>query len=651
MLECGSVYSMVLDYNMALMQFDKVSLEFGEQSILSDATFTVEEGERVCLIGRNGMGKTTLFNLITGNLQPDEGEIRYKNTLRISCLQQTLPSELDDTVYEHVNKGLASLQSHIDNYQQKIASANDNRKDLHDLDALQGLIEQGGGWKIDNQIETILTELQLPAEKKLRQLSGGWQRRVALGRALISQPELLLLDEPTNHLDLGAIQWLENRIFGFQGSILFITHDRAFMQRLATRILELDRGTLRSWPGSYRKYLSDKEKLLEEEARHNALFSKKLEQEEAWIRQGVKARRTRNEGRVRALKKMREEYVQRLKPQEKAKIHIEEGESSGRKIIELRNVSHGYEEKLLIEKFSLKILRGDRIGLIGNNGVGKSTLLKIILGELAPQSGTVKLGTNLQIAYFDQLRKTLDPDRTVVDIVGEGSEFIKIDGKDRHVIGYLKGFLFSPERARTRVGVLSGGECNRIILAKLFTRPSNLLVLDEPTNDLDIETLEILEERLCEYKGTLLVVSHDREFLDNVVTSTLVFEQGGKIQRYAGGYSDWLKQGKGLQEEDDQELVADNARAKTLAVPKSRTQKKLSYKLQLELDQLPERIDQIQEELEALQQQTNSTDFYSQPYDLIQSKLAMLAAKDRDLNELMQRWDELENMQTTAMEP
>jgi len=632
---------------MALLQFDDVSLEFGQQTILSHASFTLDEGERVCLIGRNGAGKSTLFNILTGNVQPDEGEIRYEKNLRISCLQQTLPSELDDTVYEHVNKGLSALQSSIDSYQLKLKTGS-SKAELRELEALQNHIEMGGGWKIDNQIERILTELQLPAERKLRELSGGWQRRVALGRALISQPELLLLDEPTNHLDLGAIQWLENRVFGFQGSILFITHDRAFMQRLATRILELDRGKLRSWPGSYKKYLSDKEKLLEEEARHNALFDKRLEQEEAWIRQGVKARRTRNEGRVRALEKMREEYTQRVKPQEKAKIHIEEGDSSGRKIIELRNIVHGYENKILINGVSLKILRGDRIGLVGNNGVGKSTLLRIILGELQPQAGSVKQGTNLQVAYFDQLRKNLDPESTVVEIVGEGSEFIKVDGKDRHIIGYLKGFLFSPERAMTKVGVLSGGECNRIILAKLFTRPSNLLVLDEPTNDLDIETLEILEQRLCEYNGTLLVVSHDREFLDNVVTSTLVFEAGGKIQRYAGGYSDWLKQGKGLQEEDEQVPAQENAQPVSVATEKKRAPNKLSYKLQMELDQLPGKIETLEAEIGQLQGQTNSTDFYDQPYEHIQAQLALLASKDKELNELIHRWDELENMRSNA---
>jgi len=635
---------------MALLNFDNISLDYGDQVILDHAGFTLDEGERVCLIGRNGAGKSTIFNIISGDVQQDAGKIHTKTNLRISRLQQTLPQELDQTVYDYVRGGLAKLIGWIDQYNARLAAGQDKGA-MRELEALQQLIELGGGWKIDNQIEQIMTELQLPAEKKLGELSGGWQRRVALGRALISQPEVLLLDEPTNHLDLGAIQWLEDKAFGFQGSILFITHDRAFIQRLATRILELDRGQLRSWPGSYRKYLSEKEKLLEDEARQNALFDKRLEQEETWIRQGVKARRTRNEGRVRALEKMREQYAQRVKPQDKAHIQIEEGETSGRKIIELRNVTHGYGDVTLINKLSLKIQRGDRIGLVGNNGVGKSTLLRILLGQIEPLSGTVKRGTNLEIAYFDQLRKQLDPERTVIEIIGDGSEFIHIDGKERHIIGYLKGFLFSPKRAMTKVKVLSGGECNRIILAKLFTQASNLLVLDEPTNDLDVETLEVLEERLCEYNGTLLVVSHDREFLDNVVTSTLVFEAGGHIQRYAGGYSDWLKQGRQLQEDQAEHArsgrkEADTGTSTVPASARNRKQVKLSYKLQLELDGLPDRIDVLETEIAQLQQQTHSDQFYNQPYDMVSAVLAQVAQKEAELDQLMLRWNELEGMKT-----
>lgn len=633
---------------MALLSFDDISLEFGEQIILKHAGFTLDEGERVCLMGRNGAGKSTVFNIISGDILPDEGKIHCKTNLRISQLQQTLPQQLDQTVYEYVLGGLAKLKSWIDEYNSKLASGGHDKATLRELETLQQLIEQGGGWKIDNQIEQIMTELQLPADRKLGELSGGWQRRVALGRALISQPELLLLDEPTNHLDLGAIQWLEDRAFGFQGSILFITHDRAFMQRLATRILELDRGQLRSWPGSYRKYLSDKERLLEDEARQNALFDKRLEQEETWVRQGIKARRTRNEGRVRALEKMREQYAQRVKPVDKAHIQIEEGETSGRKIIEIRNVTHGFGGTPLINKLSLKIQRGDRIGLVGNNGVGKSTLLRIMLGEILPLTGTVKQGTNLQIAYFDQLRKKLDPERTVLEIIGDGSEYIRIDGKERHVIGYLKGFLFSPKRAMTKIKVLSGGECNRIILAKLFTQASNLLILDEPTNDLDVETLEVLEERLCEYNGTLIVVSHDREFLDNVVTSTLVFEAGGAIQRYAGGYSDWLRQGRSLQEDQVPYREADRKDIDNTNTPaaKNKKQTKLSYKLQLELDGLPDRISVVEKDIAQLHQQTHAEQFYNQSYETVRTELERLAQKEAELEQLMQRWNDLESMKT-----
>ncbi|MGK0297978.1 MAG: ATP-binding cassette subfamily F protein uup [Gammaproteobacteria bacterium] len=625
---------------VSYIHFKNVSLEFGEQKILTSAGFTIEAGERVCLIGRNGAGKSTLINIISGDLTPDEGEIHIKPYLRISRLQQTLPSELNETVFDYVLSGLSELKSLIDKYHAMLESKSE---DMRVLQSLQHRIEEGGGWNINNQVDRIITELQLPANKKIGELSGGWQRRAAMGRALINQPEILLLDEPTNHLDLSAIQWLEDKIYAFEGSLLFVTHDRAFMQRLATRILELDRGKLRSWPGTYRKFLSDKERLMEEEERQNALFDKQLEQEETWIRQGIKARRTRNEGRVRALEKMREEFSQRIKPQDDVRIHIEQGEVSGKKIIEMRNVMFSYGNDVVINKLSLKIQRGDRVGLIGNNGVGKSTLIKIILGEIIPQSGVVKQGTNLQVACFDQLRKKLDPEKTVAEIVGDGSEFVKINGTERHVIGYLKGFMFSPKRSMTKVRVLSGGECNRILLAKMFTRPSNLLILDEPTNDLDIETLEVLEQRLTEYKGTLIVVSHDREFLDNVVTSTLVFEDDGQIQSNVGGYSDWLKQGRALRKDNEPIRIAEKETS-VIEGEKKKKSNKLSYKYQQELYKLPDQIERLEKEIENLHEKTRDPSFYEKSFEKIRIVLDGLAEKEKELEQLTGRWAELEQM-------
>lgn len=630
---------------MPLITFDEISLEFGDQMILNKVSMSLEPGERVCLIGRNGAGKSTLINIINNKIEPDSGEIVKQSHLRVSQLEQALPEIRDISVKDYVAEGLSHLQSLLKEYE--VLSHKDIESNPHllrEIEDLQHQIEAEGGWNIDQRVETIISELNLPAELKMDELSGGWRRRVALGKALVSNPELLLLDEPTNHLDLSTIEWLENRFSNFSGAILFITHDRAFLQKLATRIIELDRGKLSSWPGTYQDYLINKEKALEEEAKTNALFDKKLNEEEVWIRQGIKARRTRNEGRVRSLEAMRKEVAKRLKRQDKARIHIEEAEQSGRKVIEAHNICHSYGENKLIDKLSLKVMRGDRIGLVGNNGVGKSTLLKIILGEIKPNSGTVKIGTNLEIAYFDQLRNTLDPEKTIAEIVGEGSDYIKINGKDRHVIGYLRGFLFTAKRAMTKIKVLSGGEKNRVILAKLLTKPSNLIVLDEPTNDLDVETLEVLEEQLSEYKGTLIVVSHDREFVDNVVSSILVFEDSGVIQNYAGGFSDWARHGKHLAEMDNpigkkQSSNEDNTNKKR------NSNKKLSYKLKLELDSLPDKIETLEKEVAELESQTNADDFYSRPYEQQQPVLDEMKAKQDALDDAIYRWAELENME------
>jgi len=629
---------------MAIFTFEQVSLAFGDQIILEASELSIEPGERVCLIGRNGAGKTTLLKLITGEIEPDHGEVRFMSGIQVSQLDQALPNILNLTVQDYVTTGLGELRELIALYERRSRETLDN-SGLRELESLQRQIESHGGWNIDQQVDIVLTDLDLPPKSLLGELSGGWQRRVGLARALVSNPDLLLLDEPTNHLDLSTIEWLENRIRGFSGSVLFITHDRAFLQRLATRIVEIDRAKIRSWPGDYRTYLRDKEKAGAEEIRDNALFDKRLQTEEAWIRQGIKARRTRNEGRVRALEGMRREYAARIKPDGKAQIHVEEAELSGRKVIEARNISYSYDDDPLIEKLSIKIMRGDRIGLIGNNGVGKSTLLRILLGQLKPLSGTVKLGTNLSIGYFDQLREQLEPNKSVAEIVGDGRDYISINGKQRHVIGYLRGFLFSAKRAMTPIRSLSGGECNRVILARLFTQATNLLVLDEPTNDLDIETLEVLEARLCEYRGTLIVVSHDREFLDNVTTSTLVFECNGEIGSYVGGYRDWLRQGNALTDVNglSKQSVPVNRR-ETATHEESPVKKKLTFKLKHELEQLPTRINELEAELSKLHEQTNTVEFYQQPFEQTRPIVQRLGECQAELDQAIERWGELESM-------
>lgn len=629
---------------MNLVSLDQVSLEFGDQPLLTNADFTIDTGERVCLIGRNGVGKSSMMKLISGELHPDQGEIKKKPDIRISRLEQNLPQQSHLTVLELVAQGLESQKSLIDRYTH-LSNNTKTQQEARELEKLENRILAGGGWYINQRVNSVISELNLPADKTLGELSGGWQRRVGLAKALVSEPDLLLLDEPTNHLDLSSIRWLEDRVYNTSTSVLFVTHDRAFLQRLASRIVEIDRGKLTSWPGNYHKYLGLKEQALSEEKKNNREFDKKLSQEEAWIRQGLKARRTRNEGRVRALKAMRVERAKRLNPQTKVRIHVEQAEQSGRKVIEARNIIFRFKDEPLIEKLSIKIMRGDRIGLIGNNGVGKSTLLKILLGEITPQSGVLKIGTGLEPGYFDQLRRNLDPQKTVAETVGDGRDYIKVNGKDRHVIGYLRGFLFSPKRAMSPVKSLSGGEINRLLLAKLFTRPTNLLVLDEPTNDLDVETLEVLEDRLCDYQGTLIVVSHDREFLDNVVTSVLVFEPGGQIKEYIGGYSDWERRGKSLAEKDNPNESSKQKKAEQSDRPASKPTTKLSYKLQLELQRLPDTIDQLEDEIRLLQEKTNDPSFYAQQFESRQPILEQLKQKQVSLAQLMARWMELESMQ------
>jgi len=628
---------------MSLIRFEDITLEFGDQKILTEADLAVEPGERICLIGRNGAGKSTTFKLITGELEPDRGEIVAKTGLVVSQLAQNIPDSMDMLVSDVVRSGLVGIEVLLEDYKRRSQTHLDEAG-LRELEDLHRQIDAHGGWHIDQRIETVISDLKLPAGKKMDQLSGGWRRRVALAKALVQKPDLLLLDEPTNHLDIMTIKWLESVVYSYDGAVLFITHDRAFLQKLATRIVEIDRGKLTSWPGDYKNFLRRKEKALEDEASENARFDKKLEQEEIWIRQGIKARRTRNEGRARALMTMRDERSRRINRESASRIHIEEAEQSGRKVIRARNVGYKYDDEPLIDNFSINIMRGDRIGILGNNGVGKTTLLRLLLGELEPQTGTIKHGTNLEVGYFDQMRESLDLEKSVADNVGDGRTYIKLNGKDRHVIGYLKGFLFSPKRSIMPVKSLSGGERNRIILAKLFTRSANLLVLDEPTNDLDMETLEVLEQRLTEYNGTLIVVSHDRQFLDNVVTSTIVFEENAQVREYVGGYTDWLRQGHALAEVEnpDGESEADAHHRQGTEAKKA---KKLGYKEARELEQLPEKIEFLESEISRLQKEIAAPDFYAAGQDAVQPVLDELGGNQRTLDDAVERWAELEHKQ------
>ncbi len=624
-----------------LISLDNVSLAYGLNPLLDEAKLQINPGERVCLIGRNGEGKSSLLKIIDGSIKPDSGTVWRKPALRISRLMQELPQDLTMTVYEFVSEGLAETGKLLADYHvliNKIAHSH-TEKDLAQLETLQRNIDAKNGWQFEQDIKTILTRLELNPDQTIGDLSGGWQRRAALAQALVSSPELLLLDEPTNHLDIEAIQWLEEQLLSCGTAILFITHDRSLLQRLATRILELDRGQLTSWPGNYEAFLMYKEELLHAEAKQNADFDKKLVQEERWIRQGIKARRTRNEGRVRALKAMRFERAKRIEVQGKASFNLNEGEKSGQLVVEAKHVSHHFGDKPIMNDFSIRIMRGDRIGLIGPNGVGKSTLLNILLGNLTPEQGVVTQGTKLQIAYFDQLRTALNLEKTVMDNVIEGKDTIEIGGKSLHVISYLSDFLFTPQRAMTPVKALSGGECNRLLLARLFSQPANLLVLDEPTNDLDIETLELLEELLSNFQGTLLIVSHDRAFLDNVVTSTLVFEGGGKIQEYVGGYQDWLQQRKAHVESQQVGVVSSSVTKEA-----GKQARKLSYKEQKELEDLPKKIEKLEAERNDIHAHMNDAEFYKQGQDVVANGTKRLQEVEKDLERLYQRWEELEEL-------
>ncbi|MCO5785979.1 ABC transporter ATP-binding protein [Pseudomonas sp. G11-1] len=638
---------------MALLSFTDVSLAYGLNPLLHKVSFQLDRGERVCLIGRNGAGKSSLFRLVTGEQPADEGELWFAPGLKIGQLPQELPEAGQMKVYDVVAAGLEGVGELLAEYH-RLVHGEMGEAELAQLEKVQGQLESKDGWRLNQLVETTLTRLGLPAEKTMAELSGGWRRRVLLAQALVGEPDVLLLDEPTNHLDIHTIAWLEQVLLEFRGAVLFITHDRQFLQALATRIMELDRGQLIDWQGDYRSFLEHKEQQLAAEATANALFDKKLAQEEVWIRQGIKARRTRNEGRVRALKAMRDERARRIERQGKASFQMETADASGKRVIELDQVNFAWPgQRPLVRNLSTNVIRGDRIGLIGNNGSGKSTLLKLMLGQLEPTSGTIKHGTKLEVAYFDQLRGQLDLEKTVIDNLSEGRDFIEINGERRHVISYLGDFLFSPERTRTPVKALSGGERARLLLARLFSKPANVLVLDEPTNDLDVETLELLEEVLAGFDGTVLLVSHDRAFLDNVVTSSLVFEGHGNVREYVGGYADWLRQGGKVEllaewGDDVSESPAPTESAvepEPAKAPAAKTKTKLSYKLQRELDALPALLEKLEAELEALQQQVSDPEFYLQAHEQTAPVLAALESKQGELDQALERWAELEDME------
>jgi ATP-binding cassette subfamily F protein uup len=620
-----------------MIKLNNVSIAFGHVALLDKIALRIDNKERICLIGRNGEGKSTLLKIISREISADQGQVEYQTGCRIALLSQEHEFQANDTVFHAVAKSLGTVGQLVETYHNLVQRLDHNNDEdlLAQLETVQHRLEAEDGWHLEQRVETVLSKLKLPTEQTLGEMSGGWRRRVALAQVLVTEPDILLLDEPTNHLDIDAITWLEEILLEFKGGLLFVSHDRRFMQRLATRIIELDRGQLTSYPGDYANYLRRKEASLAAESTQAAKFDKHLAQEEIWIRQGIKARRTRNEGRVRTLKKLREQRAQRREQIGKIRLNLDSGELSGRLVIEADAISKNYQNTPLIRDFSTLIMRGDRVGLIGPNGVGKTTLLKILLGELPPDTGTVKHGTKLSIAYFDQLRAQLDPEETVVDAIAQGQEMITINGRKKHVMSYLSDFLFAPARARSPVKSLSGGERNRLLLARLFTKPTNVLVLDEPTNDLDVETLELLEDLLSNYPGTLLLVSHDRHFLDNVVTSTIVFEGNGQIKEYVGGYQDWLRQ----------RTVSHPAPKKPAATPpKPRPQKtrKLSYKEQRELADLPERIETLETEQEELQSLISHPDFYRGDAAQINQSLARLKTLEAELQTAYERWETLE---------
>jgi ATP-binding cassette subfamily F protein uup len=630
---------------MALVTLREASLSFGGPLLLNHANLAIEPGERIALLGRNGTGKSSLLKCIAGLIQLDDGELSRIQNLRWAYLSQEVPTTVTASVFDTIAEGLGEIGRKLSEFQHisHALSEHHDEKLLDKMGRIQHELDELGAWKLNQRVTTMLTRMNLDGQAMMNHLSGGLRRRVWLARELISEPDLLLLDEPTNHLDITNIEWMEEFLHSYKGTLLFISHDRAFVQRLANRIVELDRGQLSSWDCDFQTYLVRRAQALDAEVTQNKLFDKKLAQEEVWIRQGIKARRTRNEGRVRDLKKLRDERRARRDQLGKARINLQDAERSGKLVAEVTDINFSYPERKIISDFSTTIMRGDKIAIIGPNGSGKTTLIKLLLGELKPDSGTVKLGTQLEVAYFDQLRNQLNEEKSVIDNVGEGSTRITIGDQSKHIIGYLQDFMFTPDRAQTPVKALSGGERNRLLLAKLFTKPANILVMDEPTNDLDVETLELLEELLLNFNGTLILVSHDRAFLNNVVTSTLIIEDDGIIDEFVGNYDDCMRQR--THKSTQQPAAAEHTDKVVIQPPAKNKTKKLSYKDQRELDTLPAKIEQFESELEKLNQKMSNPELYKESAKAVASLKERSQSLQLELKQAYQRWEELENIE------